>query len=402
MNKRQQLIVLTAAITIVLAGCGKAATPAATFASTPVASPTPNVSIVPAKEGAAAFLKTVDDLKGQLDQKKVNDPKKQSSTLENEWASFENEVKLKYPELYVKVEKFLTPLEAGLNQDKLDNDLLSQLNDGLRGAVTEMNTSLNDDKGAVNHATISSSKELQDATKAYNQYVQDQGKQLVTLLEQLNTAIKSGDLKKAQEAYVQARMPYERIEPIIEKFKELDVVMDARVDDFKNENDPEFTGYHRIEHLLFVKKAVKDAEPFAARLLDDGKKMQQSIAGTNIDATVFVTGVSELMEEAQTKKITGEEERWSGASVPVIRANVEGAQEIYNLVKSELQKKDAALDEKISKSLTAVIEAMNTLSPAGNTWNDFSKIEQSKQVDLKNKLEALAEPLVKMPGTLGQ
>lgn len=49
-------------------------------------------------------------------------------------------------------------------------------------------------------------------------------------------------------------MPYERIEPIIETFSELDGVMDARVDDFKNEKDPAFTGYHRIEYLLFVKR----------------------------------------------------------------------------------------------------------------------------------------------------
>ena len=129
-------------------------------------------------------------------------------------------------------------------------------------------------------------------------------------------------------------MPYERIEPIIETFSELDGVMDARVDDFKNEKDPAFTGYHRIEYLLFVKKNVKDAEPFAARLLEDGKKMQQAIAGTTIAPTDFIAGVGELMEEAQSSKITGEEERWSGATVPVIRANVEGAQAIYDLVKS--------------------------------------------------------------------
>ena len=42
---------------------------------------------------------------------------------------------------------------------------------------------------------------LKEAAKAYNKYVQDQGNQLVTVLDQLNTAIKSGDLKKATEAY---------------------------------------------------------------------------------------------------------------------------------------------------------------------------------------------------------
>ncbi|MBA2940023.1 EfeM/EfeO family lipoprotein [Paenibacillus sp. CGMCC 1.16610] len=385
---KKKLIILAAATTLVLAGCGK--------------TETAEVTKVPFKEGSAALLTSIDQLKGQLDANKIKDAKKLSTQLEDQWASFEDEVKPKFPELYFKVEKFLIPLEAGLKQDKLDYPTLTALNTNAKAAMAELTTAFTENKGAVNKDVIEASKELQEAAKAYNKYVQDQGKQLVSLLEQLDTAVKSGDLKKAQEAYGQSRMPYERIEPIIETFSELDGVMDARVDDFKNEKDPAFTGYHRIEHLLFVKKNVKDAEPFSARLLEDGKKMQQAIAATTIEPSDFIAGVGELMEEAQSSKITGEEERWSGATVPVIRANVEGAQAIYDLVKGELKKKDAALDEKISKSLAAVIDTMNTLSPVGPTWNDFGKLDQAKQVDLKNKLEALAEPLVKMPGTLSK
>lgn len=388
MKKSYQVMMLAAATTLVLAGCGKS-------------EPT-EVAKVPFKEGSTTLVTSVDNLTGQIEASKVKDAKKLADQLQDQWASFEDEVKPKFPELYFKVEKFLTPLEAGLKEDKLDYPTLKALNTNLKAALTELTTSFANNKGAVNKDVIEASAALKDAAKAYNKYVQDQGNQLVTLLDQLNTAIKSGDLKKASEAYGLARMPYERIEPIIETFAELDGVMDARVDDFKNEKDPAFTGYHRIEYLLFVKKNIKDAEPFAARLLEDGKKMQQAIAATTIAPTDFIAGVGELMEEAQSSKITGEEERWSGATVPVIRANVEGAQAIYDLVKAELKKKDAALDDKISKSLATVIETMNTLSPVGPTWTDFSKLEQAKQVDLKNKLEALAEPLVKMPGTLSK
>ncbi|KRE59488.1 EfeM/EfeO family lipoprotein [Paenibacillus sp. Soil750] len=388
MKKSLQMLLLTTAVTVVLAGCGK--------------TETTEVAKVPLKDGSAKLVTSIDGLKGQLDTSKVKDAKKWADQLEEQWASFEDEVKPKYPELYFKIEKFLTPLQAALKEDKLDLPTLTALNTNLKAALTELTTSIADNKGAVNKDVIEASAALKEAAKSYNKYVQDQGNQLVTLLDQLNTAVKSGDLKKATEAYGLARMPYERIEPIIETFSELDGVMDARVDDFKNEKDPAFTGYHRIEYLLFVKKNLKDAEPFAARLLEDGKKMQQAIAATTIAPTDFIAGVGELMEEAQSSKITGEEERWSGATVPVIRANVEGAQAIYDLVKAELKKKDAALDEKISKSLATVIETMNTLSPVGPTWNDFSKLEQAKQVDLKNKLEALAEPLVKMPGTLSK
>ena len=103
---KKKLIILAAATTLLLAGCGK--------------TETTEVKKVPFKEGSAALLTSIDELKGQLDANKIKDAKKLSTQLEDQWASFEDEVKPKFPELYFKVEKFLIPLEAGLKQDKLD------------------------------------------------------------------------------------------------------------------------------------------------------------------------------------------------------------------------------------------------------------------------------------------
>jgi iron uptake system component EfeO len=136
--------------------------------------------------------------------------------------------------------------------------------------------------------------------------------------------------------------------------------------------------------------------------LENGKKMRESIKTSKIETADFVTGVGELLEEAQTKKITGEEERWSDGSFPVLRANVEGAQQIFTLVRSELKKKDADLEGKIAQSLDKVLQQIDTLSPPnGASWTAFSTLTQAQKVDVKNKLEALAEPLVRMPGVLG-
>jgi len=391
-------LLLASALLIAAAGCSTTAsnsTPSPTAAATAQPAATPLDS---AKQ-MATESQTLSDL---LKAKKDADIKKQAEKLDAIWVSFEDGIKPKYPELYVKVEKYLTPLTAGAGLAKLDYDALDRFNKELGGALAELTTALESGKSAVNESGLHASAALQEATKKYNEYVRSQGKELTAKLEALAKAIHAGDLKLAQQAYGEARMPYERIEPVIERFAELDGLMDARVDDYKNEEDPEFTGYHRLEHFLFVKKTTKGAEPFADKLLENGKEMQKSIEGTDITLTDFVTGVGELMEEAQTKKITGEEERWSGATVPVIRANVEGAEQIYALVRDELAKKDAALNDAISKSLQQVFQTLDALSPQGPTWTPYDTIEQSKQVDLKNRLEALAEPLVKMPGKLGE
>ncbi|WP_018757948.1 EfeM/EfeO family lipoprotein [Paenibacillus terrigena] len=358
-------------------------------------------STVDPQTGTDSMIVTSGELKSALEAKDAAKVQELTKKIDEEWLSFENDVKTKLPDQYVNVEKYLNTLIAGGKQTELEYDVLTTLNDSLLPALQQLSDTLKSGEGAVNKDSLEQSAEIQAATKEYAKYVQEQGDALVTGLEALLKEIKGGDLKKAQDQYVKSRLPYERIEPVIELFAELDGTMDARVDDFANEEDENFTGYHRIEHLLFVKKETKGAVKFAERLLDDGKKMREEIAAMQIDPTLFVTGVGELMEEAQSKKITGEEERWSQATLPVLKANVDGAQKIFELLRAELKKKDASLEEKIDKNLKTVLKQIDDFTPNG-VYTPYDKLSQTQQMDLKNKLEALAVPMVKLPGTLGQ
>jgi iron uptake system component EfeO len=381
---------------LALSGCTKSETKET---ATPAVSA---VASIDSQTGIKSMLDASALFKTAVDSKDAAQVKKTGPQLEEAWASFEDNIKPNYPDYYLKVENSLTPLTAGAQQDSPDFAILSKLNDDLKAVLEQLSSDLASGKKAVDAKALESSPGLQAAAKTYMAYVNEQGEQLVVQLEKLQAAIASGDLKAAQTAYGQSRMPYERIEPIIETFIELDQVMDARVDDFESDADPKFTGYHRIENILFVKKTLDGVQPFADDLLANGKKMRDSIKAAVIGPADFVTGVGELMEEAQTKKITGEEERWSGASLPVLRANVEGAEKIYNLVKDELKKKDSDLNDTIGAALTKVLAQIDVLSPStGTEWTDYSKLTQAQVVDLKNKLEALAEPMVRMPGVLG-
>jgi iron uptake system component EfeO len=376
----------------IFSACGKA--------DTTKEAAVPTVSVAP-HNGLNLMIAASDEFKAAVDAKDVAAMKKAAPQLEQAWQSFEDEIKPQYPEAYLQIESSLAPLTSGAVQEMPDYAILSKLNEELRKALQQLNLDLNSGKGAVDTKSLENSAELQAATQSYISYVNEQGEEMVIELEKLAAAIAANDLETAKMQYVQSRLPYERIEPIIETFVELDEVMDARVDDFESETDAKFTGYHRIEHILFVQKTTNGAKPFADELLANGKKMRDSIKTAVIAPADFVTGVGELMEEAQTKKITGEEERWSEASIPILRANVEGAQKIYTLVQDELNKKDQALNEQISLSLNKVLQQLDSLSPIGQEWTVYSTLKQAQIVDLKNKLEALAEPLVRMPGVLG-
>ncbi len=86
----------------------------------------------------------------------------------------------------------------------------------------------------------------------YKIYVSEKLEQLTKDTKAFTDAVKAGDLEKAKSLFAPTRMSYEAVEPIAELFSDLDASIDSRADDHeKREQDPGFTGFHRIEYGLF-------------------------------------------------------------------------------------------------------------------------------------------------------
>ena len=59
------------------------------------------------------------------------------------------------------------------------------------------------------------------------------------------------DVQAAKDAFAPSRQAWETIEPIAGLVEDIDGAVDARVDDFDNEDDPALTGWHKLEYLLW-------------------------------------------------------------------------------------------------------------------------------------------------------
>ena len=95
-------------------------------------------------------------------------------------------------------------------------------------------------------------------------------------------AVRAGNLKAAQDAYAPSRMPWERIEPLAGLVEEIDGKVDSRVDDFAGVDDPKFTGWHRLEYLLFEKNTTEGGAPFADQLDKDIADLQEADADVEV------------------------------------------------------------------------------------------------------------------------
>jgi iron uptake system component EfeO len=242
-----------------------------------------------------------------------------------------------------------------------------------------------------------SGSSIKEATDNYRKYVIEQTDLFVKSTGEFAAAVKSGDMSKAQQLYAPSRMYYERIEPIAESFGDLDPDIDAREGDV---DDKAWRGFHRIEKGLWEGKTTKGQEGYADQLISDSKLLRAKVESVEIDANVLVTGAVGLLNEVSATKVTGEEERYSHTDLYDLVANVEGSNKIFDLLKPELQKKDADLAKKIEEKFANLNKELAPFKKGDGfvLYNELTK-EQTKKIS--QAVDALAEPLSNMGKILG-
>ncbi|MEI7026537.1 iron uptake system protein EfeO [Paenibacillus sp. y28] len=238
---------------------------------------------------------------------------------------------------------------------------------------------------------------LQASIDQYRKWVIGQTDELVKATESFTKAVKAGDIESAKKQYAPARAYFERIEPIAESLGDFDPWIDAREGDVP---DNEWRGYHKLEKALWETKSVTGQEQVADQLLQDVKQLRVKVESVEIDAKLLVTGAVELLNEVSTSKVTGEEERYSHTDLYDFAANVEGANEIFKVLKASVQKKDAALAKEIETRFSDLDQALAPYRK-DKEYVLYTELKEAQTKKLSQALDALAEPLSKMGTVIG-
>lgn len=262
-------------------------------------------------------------------------------------------------------------------------------------------------------SAAAASPELQKAADDYKGYAVGQANELVRVVKVLTDAVRAGDLKAAQDAYAPSRMPWERIEPIAGLVEHTDGKTDSRVDDFANVDDPMFTGWHRLEYLLFEKNTTDGGAAFADQLDKDIAALKIQLPSVEVKPVDVANGAAELIEEVSQGKLTGEEDRYAKTDLWDFDGNLQGSQVAIDKLSPALQKADAALLGKLSDGFSQIFGTMRPLRQ-GDGWVLFctenseypsprcpSVTVQPPVVDaLKAQLAGLSENLSQVAGVL--
>ena len=243
-------------------------------------------------------------------------------------------------------------------------------------------------------ASAQSSVDLSKETAEYKAWVQTQIDSLLADTQKFVALLEAGKLEEAKALYPKARMYFERSEPIAESFGDLDPRIDNREADL--EPNEVWTGFHAIEKILWTQNTTKGTEKLGKQLIADVKELHAKIPTAEVTGDLMVQGSVDLLNEVSTSKITGEEEIFSHTDLYDFKANIEGAEKIFAILKPKIQAKNPALVTELEQKFDAVNQLLAKHQVGQQDYKSYKELTPADTKALAEAVNKLGEPLAQM------
>jgi iron uptake system component EfeO len=242
---------------------------------------------------------------------------------------------------------------------------------------------------------------LASRTDAYQAYTVDEAETMLTATKAFTDAVRAGDVEAAKAAYVDSRYHWETIEPIAGQVSDVDGAVDSRVDDFASVDDPAFTGWHRLEYILWKTGALNaESKQIATQLDQDLAELPQLIESLEMTPKDVALGAAGLIEEVSEGKLTGEEDRYSHTDLYDLAANVNGSFRAFQTYEPVLVQVDTPLEQKIEQGFLDAKSLLSDYQRPDGSYESFLELSKADKQQLQAKLATLSEDLSTVPGVL--
>jgi iron uptake system component EfeO len=250
---------------------------------------------------------------------------------------------------------------------------------------------------AATAATGVDQAKLDAAVEEYDSYVESEATALVEATDEFVALVESGDIEGAKDVYPDARVHFERIEPVAGAFGDLDPDIDGREGDIPAD---EWGGYHRIEKALWVEESTEGLEPITTELVDDVANLEGVAEREQFESGDIAQGSIDLLGEVSASKITGEEERYSHTDLWDFEANVAGAEAGFEALAPALEEADAELVERIRGEFEETYALLDEYRE-GDGFVLYDTLSEQDTRGLAQRIDALGESISRVPSLVG-
>jgi iron uptake system component EfeO len=173
--------------------------------------------------------------------------------------------------------------------------------------------------------------DLVGPAKEYQAYVQAGLQTLVGQTETLAGDVQRGDLAAARRDWLPAHLQYETLGAAYDAFGTFDDEIDGRADAL-GVNNPQWTGFYRIEYGLWHGQSAGELTPYANGLAADVRSLLATWPTMEIPLIDMGLRTHEIMENALEFQLTGHDDYGSGTTLATTLANIQGDRELLSLL----------------------------------------------------------------------
>ena len=130
----------------------------------------------------------------------------------------------------------------------------------------------------------------------------------------------------------------------------------------------------------------------ANQLLSDTKELHALVQTVEVEPDLMITGAVDLLNEVSTSKITGEEEIYSHTDLYDFKANIEGAEKIFDILHDKIEAKDETLVTTLEEKFVKLNELLSKYETKDGGYVSYEKLTEEDTNALATAVNQLGEP----------
>jgi iron uptake system component EfeO len=238
--------------------------------------------------------------------------------------------------------------------------------------------------------------DLIPATLAYEKYVRAQIPRLISQVDALDAAVRSGDRAAAQRAWLAGHLEYERLGAAYDAFGDLDGEINGLP---AGPNDHDWSGFHLVEQGLWHSASLASVRPATDALTAAVRQLQQQMANAQIDPLQISIRAHEITENALQFELTGRTDFGSNSNLATVQANLAGTATVLKLIQPLLAGRYAQLPQ-TQATLQKAQQDLGALSGADGTLPALTALSRPQRELIDSDISELSELLAPIASIL--
>jgi iron uptake system component EfeO len=204
----------------------------------------------------------------------------------------------------------------------------------------------------------------------------------------LSAAVRSGDRAAGETAWLSAHLCYESLGAAYGAFGD----SDGAINGIGEVNDPDFTGFHRLEYGLWHGEDMTALAAVADRLAADVHRLRDSFPNEQIDPNDLGLRAHEIVENTLQFELTGRTDYGSGTNLATALANLDGSRAVLTVLRPLLTTRVPKLSD-VDTWFARTDRDLRSAQRPGGGWTPIPQLDHTLRQKVNADVSQLTELL---------